>query len=144
MTSIFFILAVFFLFYEIGVALKPSKVNLRLKQLMDKDNFKGLKTEDKIGGCLFSLVQISYLIWTVIGLAFATQWLSFALLFLIGAVSGLVQKAFRMKGLDDTKFALGMRSIDALICAFVIFDIFMTHFNGDVWGSGVLKTMLGL
>jgi hypothetical protein len=144
MTSIFFILAVFFLFYEIGVALKPSKVNLRLKQLMDKDNFKGLKTEDKIGGCLFSLVQISYLIWTVIGLAFATQWLSFALLFLIGAVSGLVQKAFRMKGLDDTKFALGMRSIDALICAFVIFDIFMTHFRGDVWGTGLVRMLIGL
>ena len=144
MTSIFFILAVFFLFYEIGVALKPSKVNRRLKQLMDKDNFKGLKTEDKIGGCLFSLVQISYLIWTVIGLAFATQWLSFALLFLIGAVSGLVQKAFRMKGLDDTKFALGMRSIDALICAFVIFDIFMTHFRGDVWGTGLVRMLIGL
>ena len=144
MTSIFFILAVFFLFYEIGVALKPSKVNLRLKQLMDKDNFKGLKTEDKIGGCLFSLVQISYLIWTVIGLAFATQWLSFALLFLIGAVAGLVQKAFRMKGLDDTKFALGMRSIDALICAFVIFDIFMTHFRGDVWGTGLVRMLIGL
>ena len=144
MTSIFFILAVFFLFYEIGVALKPSKVNLRLKQLMDKDNFKGLKTEDKIGGCLFSLVQISYLIWTVIGLAFATQWLSFALLFLIGAVSGLVQKAFRMKSLDDTKFGLGMRSIDALICAFVIFDIFMTHFRGDVWGTGLVRMLIGL
>ena len=144
MTSIFFILAVFFLFYEIGVALKPSKVNLRLKQLMDKDNFKVLKTEDKICGCLFSLVQISYLIWTVIGLAFATQWLSFALLFLIGAVSGLVQKAFRMKGLDDTKFALGMRSIDALICAFVIFDIFMTHFRGDVWGTGLVRMLIGL
>lgn len=144
MTSIFFILAVFFLFYEIGVALKPSKVNLRLKQLMDKDNFKGLKTEDKVGGCLFSLVQISYLIWTVIGLAFATQWLSFALLFLIGAVSGLVQKAFRMKSLDDTKFALGMRSIDALICAFVIFDIFMTHFRGDVWGTGLVRMLIGL
>ena len=111
---------------------------------MDKDNFKGLKTEDKIGGCLFSLVQISYLIWTVIGLAFATQWLSFALLFLIGAVSGLVQKAFRMKSLDDTKFALGMRSIDALICAFVIFDIFMTHFRGDVWGTGLVRMLIGL
>ena len=72
MTAIFFLLAIFFLFYEIGVALKPSKVSLRLKQLMDKDNFKDLKTEDKIGGCLFSLVQILYLVWTVIGLAFAS------------------------------------------------------------------------
>ena len=144
MTSLFFILAVFFFFYEIGVALKPSKAALRLKQLMDKDNFKELKTEDKIGGCLFSLVQMFYLTWTIIGLAFATQWISFALLFLIGAVSGLIQKAFRMKSLDDTKFGLGMRSIDALICAFVIFDIFMTHFRGDVWGTGLVRVLIGL
>ena len=144
MTSLFFILAVFFFFYEIGIALKPSKAALRLKQLMDKDNFKELKTEDKIGGCLFSLVQMFYLTWTIIGIAFASQWISFALLFLIGAVAWLVQKAFRMKGLDDTKFALGIRSIDALICAFVIFDIFMTHFRGDVWGTGLVRVLIGL
>ena len=144
MTSLFFILAVFFFFYEIGIALKPSKAALRLKQLMDKDNFKELKTEDKIGGCLFSLVQMFYLTWTIIGIAFASQWISFALLFLIGAVAWLVQKAFRMKGLDDTKFALGIRSIDALICAFVIFDIFMTHFRGDVWGTGLVRMLIGL
>jgi len=144
MTSLFFILSVFFLFYEIGVALKPSKINLRLKQLMNKDEYKKAKTEDKIGGCLFSLVQIFYLIWSVIGLAFATQWISFALLFLIGVVSGLIQKAFRMKSLDNSKVALGLRSIDALLCAFIIFDIFMTHFRGDVWGTGLVRAMFGL
>ena len=144
MTSIFFILAVFFLFYEIGVALKPSKVNLRLKQLMDKDKFKELKTEDKVGGCLFSLVQIFYLIWSVIGLAFASQWISFALLFAIGLVSGLLNKAFRMKKIEDSKVALGLRSIDALLCAFIIFDIFMTHFRGDVWGTGLVRMLIGL
>lgn len=144
MTGIFFILAVYFFFYEIRVALNPSKSTARLKQLMNKEEFKKAKTEDKIGGCLFSLVQISYLIWTVIGIAFATQWLSFALLFFIGVVAGLVQKAFRMKGLDDTKFALGMRSIDALLCAFIIFDIFMTHFRGDIWGTGLVRMLIGL
>jgi len=144
MTSIFFILAVFFLFYEIGVALKPSKVNSRLKLLMDKDGFKKAKTEDKIGGCLFALVQIFYLTWSIIGLAFAFQWISFALLFLIGVVSGLVQKGFRMKSLDNSKVALGLRSIDALLCAFIIFDIFMTHFRGDVWGTGLVRMLIGL
>ena len=144
MTSIFFILAVFFLFYEIGVALKPSKVNSRLKLLMDKDGFKKAKTEDKIGGCLFALVQIFYLTWSIIGLAFAFQWISFALLFLIGVVSGLIQKGFRMKSLDNSKVALGLRSIDALLCAFIIFDIFMTHFRGDVWGTGLVRMLIGL
>lgn len=144
MTSIFFILAVFFLFYEIGVALKPSKVNSRLKLLMDKDGFKKAKTEDKVGGCLFSLVQIFYLTWSIIGLAFASQWISFALLFLIGVVSGLIQKGFRMKSLDNSKVALGLRSIDALLCAFIIFDIFMTHFRGDVWGTGLVRMLIGL
>jgi hypothetical protein len=144
MTNLFFILAVFFFFYELGVALKPSKVNVRLKQLMDKDKFKEAKTEDKIGGCLFSLVHMFYLTWTIIGLAFATQWISFVLLFLIGVVAGLVQKAFRMKSLDNSKAALGMRSIDALLCSFIIFDIFMTHFRGDVWGTGLVRMLIGL
>ena len=144
MTSIFFILAVFFLLYEIGVALKPSKVNSRLKQLMNKDEFKKAKAEDKAGGCLFALTQMMYLAWSVIGLAFASQWISFALLFLIGVVSGLLNKAFRMKGLDNSKVALGLRSIDALLCAFIIFDIFMTHFRGDVWGTGLVRMLIGL
>lgn len=144
MTGIFFILAVFFLLYEIGAALKPGKVNSRLKLLMDKDGFKKAKTEDKVGGCLFSLVQIFYLTWSIIGLAFASQWISFALLFLIGVVSGLIQKGFRMKSLDNSKVALGLRSIDALLCAFIIFDIFMTHFRGDVWGTGLVRMLIGL
>jgi hypothetical protein len=65
-------------------------------------------------------------------------------LFLIGIAAGLIQKGLSMKGLSKSKFALGLRSLDAAICAFVIFDIFMTHFNGDIWGAGVLKTILGL
>jgi hypothetical protein len=144
MTSIFFILAVFFFFYEIRVALNPSKSTARLKQLMDKEEFKKAKTDDKIGGCLFALNQMFYLTWTIIGLAFATQWISFALLFLISVISWLVQKAFRMKSLDNSKVALGLRSIDALLCAFIIFDIFMTHFRGDVWGTGLVRMLIGL
>ena len=144
MTSIFFILSVFFFFYEIRVALNPSKSTARLKQLMDKEEFKKAKTDDKIGGCLFALNQMFYLTWTIIGLAFATQWISFALLFLISVISGLVQKAFRMKSLDNSKVALGMRSIDSLLCAFIIFDIFMTHFRGDVWGTGLVRVLIGL
>jgi len=144
MTSVFFILAVFFLFYEIGTGLRPSKANKRLKRLMDKDVFKEAKTEEKMGGCLFAFVHMFYLIWTVIGIAFATQWMSFALLFLIGVVSSFVQKAFRMKNLDSSKVALGLRSIDALLCAFIIFDIFMTHFRGDVWGTGLVRMLIGL
>jgi hypothetical protein len=85
-----------------------------------------------------------YLVWTVIGLAFASQWILFALLFLIGAVSGIVQKAFRMKSLENSGVALGLRSIDALLCAFIIFDIFMTHFRGDVWGTGLVRMLIGL
>lgn len=144
MTGIFFILAVFFFFYEIRVALNPSKSTARLKQLMDKEEFKKAKTDDKIGGCLFALNQMFYLTWTIIGLAFATQWISFALLFLISVISWLVQKAFRMKSLDNSKVALGLRSIDALLCSFIIFDIFMTHFRGDVWGTGLVRMLIGL
>jgi len=146
MTAIFFLLAIFFMIHEVTVFLNPSKYGTHLENMKDQEFFKSDKysTSDKAGGCIYALINIFYLFWSVIGLAFSSQWVPFLFLFLIGIAAGLIQKGLSMKGLSKSKFALGLRSLDAAICAFVIFDIFMTHFNGDIWGAGVLKTILGL
>jgi hypothetical protein len=146
MTTIFFLLAIFFMIHEIGVFLNPSRSVDITENLKDKNFLKSKEhsSGDKAQGCLFALANLFYLFWSVMGLAFSSQWVPFLFLFVIGVATGLIQKGLSMKNLQRSKFALGLRSLDALICAFVIFDIFMTHFKGDVWGSGMLKMILGL
>jgi hypothetical protein len=145
-TTIFFLLAIFFMIHEIGVFLNPSRSVDITENLKDKNFLKSKEhsSGDKAQGCLFALANLFYLFWSVMGLAFSSQWVPFLFLFVIGVATGLIQKGLSMKNLQRSKFALGLRSLDALICAFVIFDIFMTHFKGDVWGSGMLKMILGL
>ena len=146
MTSIFFLLAIFFIIHEIGVFLNPSRSVDITENLKDKNFLKSKEhsSGDKAQGCLFALVNLFYFFWSVIGLAFSSQWVPFLFLFVVGVAAGLVQKGLSMKNLQRSKFALGLRSLDAAVCAFVIFDIFMTHFKGDIWGSGMLKMILGL
>jgi hypothetical protein len=145
-TTIFFLLAIFFMIHEIGVFLNPSRSVDITENLKDKNFLKSKEhsSGDKAQGCLFALANLFYLFWSVMGLAFSSQWVPFLFLFVIGVATGLIQKGLSMKNLQRSKFALGLRSLDALICAFVIFDIFMTHFKGDIWGSGMLKMILGL
>lgn len=132
--------------HEIGVFLNPSRSVDITENLKDKNFLKSKEhsSGDKAQGCLFALANLFYLFWSVMGLAFSSQWVPFLFLFVIGVAAGLIQKGLSMKNLQRSKFALGLRSLDALICAFVIFDIFMTHFKGDIWGSGMLKMILGL
>ncbi|NBW56722.1 hypothetical protein EBR43_02840 [bacterium] len=146
MSAIFFLLAILFLIHEIGIFLNPDKSVNIIENFKDKDFLKSKKhsSGEKAQGCLYALANLFYLFWGVIGLAFSSQWVPFLFLFVIGIVSGLVQKGLSMKNLQRSKFALGLRSLDSAVCAFVLFDIFMTHFNGDFWGSGMLKTILGL
>jgi hypothetical protein len=145
-TTIFFLLAIFFMIHEIGVFLNPSRSVDITENLKDRNFLKSKEhsSGDKAQGCLFALANLFYLFWSVMGLAFSSQWVPFLFLFVIGVATGLIQKGLSMKNLQRSKFALGLRSLDALICAFVIFDIFMTHFKGDIWGSGMLKMILGL
>jgi hypothetical protein len=146
MTSLFFLITIAFLFHEIGTAINPSKSVKWLKKVKDKEYFKSPETEtsEKLGGCWFAVVQMLYFLWCVLGLAFAHQWISFGLLFVIGIFAGLVQKGFRMKGWEESRLALFMRRIDSIICSVILLDIFMCHFRSDFWGSGIVGAIFGL
>ncbi len=146
MTTIFFLFTVIFIIYEVYVVFNPRKLNSMVKDITQKDFFKSDKAtkDQKLNGCLLSMVHMFYLFWSILGLALATQWISFALLFVIGLISGLLNKALRMKGIEDTLFGLGWRVIDSAVSAVILFDIFMVHFRGDSWGAGIVKTVLGL
>lgn len=146
MTALFFLIGTIFLFHELTVFYNPRKFAALTKKMTDKEWIRSKETEtkDKVNGCLYLLINISYVIWCVIGLAFSTQWLSFIVLFVVGIIYGLTNKAFRMKNMDQSVLAMGVKSLDALICAFVIFDIFMTHFQGNIWGTGFVRSIFGL
>jgi len=146
MTALFFLIGTIFLFHEITVFYNPRKFAVITKIMTDKEWIRSEETEtrDKFSGCLYLLINISYLMWSVIGLAFSTQWLSFLVLFAVGIIYGLTNKMFRMKNMDQSVLAMGVKSLDALICAFVIFDIFMTHFQGEIWGTGFVRSIFGL
>jgi hypothetical protein len=146
MTSLFFLITIAFLFHEIGTAINPSKSVKWLKKLKDKEYFKSpeIETSEKLGGCWFATGQMLYFFWCILGLAFATQGISFALLFVIGIFAGLVQKGFSKKGWEESRLALFMRRVDSIICSVILLDIFMCHFRSDFWGNGIVGAIFGL
>ena len=131
MTSLFFFLAIVFFFYEFTTFLNPQKEVDRLKKftskeyLEDKEKPKG----EALNGCLFILLHLGYMLWTFIGLAFSTQWISFLILVVIGLISGITTKILKRFKLENSILRKGIKVIDGLVCAAIIADIFLVHFN---------------
>jgi hypothetical protein len=131
MTSLFFFLAIVFFFYEFSTILSPQKEVDRLKKFTSKEFLedKEKPKSDALNGCLFVLLHMGYLLWTFIGLAFASQWESFLILVVMGLASGITTSILKRFKLEYSIFRKGVKVIDALVCGTVIADIFLVHFN---------------
>lgn len=131
MTSLFFFLAIVFFFHEFSTFISPQKEVDRLTKFTSKEYLENKEKpkSDTLNGCLFVLLHMGYLLWAFIGLAFATQWVSFLILVIIGLISGITTKLFKQFKLENSKLRLGIKIIDGLVCATVIADIFLVHFN---------------
>ena len=131
MTSLFFFLAIVFFFYEFTTFLNPQKEVDRLKKFTSKEFLedKEKPKSDALNGCLFVLLHMGYLLWTFIGLAFASQWESFLILVVMGLVSGITSSILKRFKLEYSILRKGVKVIDALVCGTVIADIFLVHFN---------------
>jgi hypothetical protein len=131
MTSLFFFLAIVFFFYEFTTFLNPQKEVDRLKKFTSKEYLedKEKPKSETLNGCLFVSLHISYMLWTFIGLAFASQWISFLILVVIGLVSGITSSILKRFKLDNSKLRLGIKIIDGLVCAAIIADIYLVHFH---------------
>jgi hypothetical protein len=131
MTSLFFFLAIVFFFYEFSVFINPQKDVDRINKLTSKEYLenKDKPKSETLNGCLFVLLHLGYLLWTFIGLAFATQWVSFLILVIIGLTAGITSTILKRFKLENSKFRLGIKIIDGLVCATIIADIFLVHFN---------------
>ena len=141
MTSLFFFLAIVFFFYEFSTILSPQKEVDRLKKFTSKEFLedKEKPKSESMNGCLFVFLHLGYLLWTFIGLAFASQWESFLILVVMGLVSGITTSILKRFKLEYSIFRKGVKVIDALVCATVIADIFLVHFNNT---PGLVNTFL--
>lgn len=135
MTSLFFLSAILFFIYELRNAFNPDKYEA-LREDFTSGQIQDSDKRTKLKGCLFLTINLFYFLWCLIGFVFASQFIAFAVLFFIGILQYLIEMAVTKSGFKGKRFSTAIRSIDALICAFVIFDIFMTHFRGDIWGTG--------
>ena len=141
MTSLFFFLAIVFFFYEFTTFLNPQKEVDRLKKFTSKEFLedKEKPKSDALNGCLFVTLHMTYILWTFIGLAFASQWISFLILVVMGLVSGIASNILKRFKLEYSILRKGVKVIDALVCGTVIADIFLVHFNNT---SGLVNAFL--
>jgi hypothetical protein len=131
MTTLFFLLAILFLLYEVYGVINTRSFYEFKKSVADKSSF----AEDKSAGCLYLFIVMPYFIWGILGVALSDQWISFVILFAIGIVTSIISNTLKRIGHPDGVAKMLWLKIDALASAIMLADIFMVHFRGDVYTS---------
>ena len=142
MTSIFFFLGIVFFFYEFTVFLRPQDEIERIKKYSNKEYYDKEENKGKAlaGGCLFVTMHLFYMLWTFIGVAFASQWKSFLLLIIIGLISAITSTILKKLKLENTFIKPAAKIIDGLVCSVIIADIYLVHFQNI--SPGLVTTFL--
>ena len=120
MTTIFFLLTVFFILYEAYALFSTRKFYEFKKAIASNKN--------KSDGCLLISLVISYLIWCALGVALSDQWLSFLALIGVGVVTSIISYLLKIADLSDGKLKMLLLKMDASISIIMLVDIFMVHF----------------
>ena len=131
MTTVFFLLTILLLLYEVYGVLNTRSLYEFKKTVADKSSF----AEDKSTGCLYLFIILPYFFWGVLGVALSDQWISFVILFAIGIVTSIISNGLKRIGHPDGVVKMLWLKIDALASAIMLVDIFMVHFRGDVYTS---------
>lgn len=145
MTSLFFFLTIVFFFYELNVLLKPGEELARINRISTKDYYTSdAPSSEKAGSCMFALLQMSYFLWTMLGIAFAWQWVSFLVILVVGFIFGFTRRGMKKAGYGEGTPVKALKVLDALVSMLILLDIFMTHFRTDYWGEGIIRRFIGL
>ena len=126
MTTLFFLIAIVFMMYEISVIKDANKRIQLTDELKNKKFWEESEKDLKTKGCLFVGMNMMYFAWTVIGIALASQWHMFVLLFSLGIIEGLMLKVVSK---DDRRF---VKVTDAVLSATALLWIFINHFHPGV------------
>ena len=128
MTTLFFLLTVIFVMYEINVLSKTTDSITFAKKMKEKDFWRSeIAKEDKSRGCLLVSIQMAYMVWVVIGVALASQWQIFMLLLSAGVVHKLISK---IAPEDDLVIS---KKINATASIVILLWIFMNHFHPGIF-----------
>ena len=128
MTTLFFLSCVLFVMYELNVLINTERTTSLAENLKTDRNFwqsNEVPSETKTRGCLYLLVNLFYLIWTVVGIALASQWQMFILLLSIDVVAAIFSKLLKNRPVERKFF----KKFDAILCMVVLLWIFFNHFH---------------
>jgi hypothetical protein len=126
MTTLFFILTVFYFMYEFYNLINPKKTFTNITRYANSDFWTAPDKSKIANGCFYLTFTITYFIWTVIGLCVATQWYSFLAIFLLSfSVYFLNRIAY-----NNTQ-KMVIHTIDSMISVLILFFIFMNHFHPE-------------
>jgi len=134
MTTLFFVLGIVFILYELSVFKNPSteaKVIDKIRK--DKDYFSSdnleVTKDERNKGCIIVFAQMFYFVWSILGILMATQWKSFAFIFVVSIIAGFLSKIYQKLNLYGKPLHLFTKRIDALVCILLIVDIVLVHFR---------------
>lgn len=135
MTTLFFLLIIPFLLFEINALFNTRKAYEFRKIVATKEAFANGDSGDKAAGCLYLTFAMVYFMWGIIGVALSSQWLSFAILLGLGLISALVNKLLLAIGKPDGVLKMLSMKVDAIVSIIMLVDIFLVHFRSDVYTS---------
>jgi hypothetical protein len=126
MTTLFFLIAIVFMMYEISVIRDANKRIQLTDELKNKKFWEESEKDLKVRGCLFVVMNMMYFAWAVIGFALASQWHMFVLLFSLSVIERMMLKIVSK---EDRRL---VKVTDAVLSAATLLWIFVNHFHPGV------------
>ena len=127
MTTLFFILLIIPLLYEIRNIQEPElkrRDSENLKEYSRQQKDLAIPKGDKVKFPSVSILELLYALMTILGCLLASQWLLFIWLFILGALISLFKKISTTTLYIDT-----LTRIDAAASSILILYIILNHFH---------------
>jgi len=137
MADLFYILGVIFFFHELGILYDPSRHldRIRLAERINKSKnedgtkreaLDGLNGEEKKSFMKTTFFHLSYLIWSILGILFAGQWIVFAGLLTFGMTSSFFRRRFYK---DNTRKSKLFFKFDSFVSLVILAYLVVNHFH---------------
>ena len=121
MTTLFYLLCILFIGYEISIVIKAEKYCEFKDKLTQYNNGDTVNTRFLIKAFLLAAFSIFYMAWAIIGL-FSSLKIYFFSLFILSLLS-MVATKYAFKNYENL-----IKRIDAVISVLILLEIFTKHF----------------
>ena len=121
MTTLFYLLCILFIGYEISIVIKAKKYCEFKDKIAQYNNGDTVNTRFLLKAFLLSAFSIFYMAWAIIGL-FSSLKIYFFSLFILSLLS-MVATKYAFKNYENL-----IKRIDAVISVLILLEIFTKHF----------------